>query len=105
MTQIAADRSLHGLAILCRPYDLHRSCDGLRPRAKGGASERALRSSSHRGWCEERTTEMAEMRDPVCSMMVESEDAVSAEHDGKTYYFCSQGCHDSFMAEPEKYAA
>ncbi len=26
------------------------------------------------------------------------------EYQGKTYYFCSNDCHDKFMAEPEKYA-
>ena len=46
---------------------------------------------------------MAEMRDPVCSMMVESEEAVSAEHDGKTYYFCSEACREQFLQDPDRY--
>jgi Cu+-exporting ATPase len=31
--------------------------------------------------------------------------SASAEYEGHTFYFCSQSCHDSFVAEPEKYAA
>jgi putative ABC transport system ATP-binding protein len=36
--------------------------------------------------------------DPVCGMAVERERAVSAEHDGATYYFCSRGCRAEFLA-------
>jgi len=43
--------------------------------------------------------------DPVCRMQVEPERAAAqAEHKGTTYYFCSQGCHKVFIADPEKYA-
>ena len=35
--------------------------------------------------------------DPVCEMAVERERAVSAEHDGETYFFCSRGCRDEFL--------
>ena len=43
--------------------------------------------------------------DPVCHMQVEPERAAArAEHKGTTYYFCSQGCHKAFLANPEKYA-
>jgi Cu+-exporting ATPase len=43
--------------------------------------------------------------DPVCRMQVEPERAAArAEHRGTTYYFCSQGCHKAFIADPEKYA-
>jgi YHS domain-containing protein len=27
------------------------------------------------------------------------------EHDGTTYYFCSDKCHDKFTSAPDKYAA
>ncbi|HEY3212180.1 MAG TPA: heavy metal translocating P-type ATPase [Actinomycetota bacterium] len=48
---------------------------------------------------------MATVRDPVCGMEIDPASAASSEeHEGQTYYFCSQTCHDSFMAEPEKYA-
>ncbi len=42
--------------------------------------------------------------DPVCGMKIdEAKAAAKAKHQGKTYYFCSAGCHKAFTAEPEKY--
>lgn len=42
--------------------------------------------------------------DPVCQMKIKPSDAVaSLEHDGTTYYFCSQDCADSFRESPEDY--
>jgi YHS domain-containing protein len=42
--------------------------------------------------------------DPVCGMEVkEDQAAATAEHDGMKYYFCSQGCHDEFVKNPEQY--
>jgi YHS domain-containing protein len=42
--------------------------------------------------------------DPVCQMRIRPSDAVATiEHDGKTYYFCSQDCADSFGEAPEDY--
>jgi Cu+-exporting ATPase len=37
--------------------------------------------------------------DPVCGMEVDERTALSAEHEGKTYYFCSPGCRDKFLTE------
>jgi Cu+-exporting ATPase len=49
---------------------------------------------------------MATVKDPVCGMEIDpSTAAASEEYEGQTYYFCSKSCHDSFMAEPDKYAA
>jgi Cu+-exporting ATPase len=46
----------------------------------------------------------ARVRDVVCGMEIDPKDAAAQmEYEGKTYYFCSQSCHDKFMAEPEKY--
>ena len=43
--------------------------------------------------------------DPVCGMKIKpSEAAATVEHKGKTYYFCSQACADSFKAAPDDYA-
>jgi YHS domain-containing protein len=51
-----------------------------------------------------RTTEedeMAMVTDPVCGMILDSEEAAAtASHDGTTYFFCSQVCHDAFVANP-----
>lgn len=42
--------------------------------------------------------------DPVCGMRIDADDAVATvEHEGKTYYFCSQACHDAFVADPGAY--
>ena len=46
------------------------------------------------------------MRDPVCGMDVEPQDAAgSHEHDGQTYYFCGRHCLEKFRADPGKFLA
>ena len=43
-------------------------------------------------------------KDPVCGMEIEEEDAVgTAEHGGRTYYFCSNDCLEEFRADPSAY--
>ncbi|HUS55181.1 MAG TPA: YHS domain-containing protein, partial [Thermohalobaculum sp.] len=43
-------------------------------------------------------------RDPVCGMTVDpNAGKPSHEHAGHTYHFCSAGCRDKFVAEPQKY--
>lgn len=47
---------------------------------------------------------MAQVKDPVCGMTIESETAKqTSTYQGKTYYFCSPGCKTSFDRDPEKY--
>jgi Cu+-exporting ATPase len=49
---------------------------------------------------------MAMVTDPVCGMNIDSEEAAAtAEYEGTTYFFCSQTCHDAFVANPSEYAA
>src|SRR5229473_1929712 len=44
--------------------------------------------------------------DPVCGMHVDPQTArATAEHQGQTWYFCSEGCARRFSAEPDKYLA
>jgi uncharacterized protein (TIGR00725 family) len=44
------------------------------------------------------------MRDPVCLMNIGLRDAgAMAVHDGRAYYFCSSGCQERFVANPEQY--
>lgn len=45
--------------------------------------------------------------DPVCKMVVDkkSPPGGTAEHAGKTYYFCAPGCREAFKKEPAKYGA
>lgn len=43
-------------------------------------------------------------KDPVCGMDVDPHTAQhKAEHGGRTYYFCCNGCRTKFAADPEKY--
>jgi YHS domain-containing protein len=37
--------------------------------------------------------------DPVCGMTVDRERALRAEHAGRTYFFCSEGCRSRFEAD------
>jgi Cu+-exporting ATPase len=47
---------------------------------------------------------MAMVTDPVCGMRIDSEDAVAhEEHGGTTYSFCSETCHEAFVADPGSY--
>ena len=42
--------------------------------------------------------------DPVCSMKVDPNiGKPHLNHEGETYHFCMQGCHDKFEADPEFY--
>ena len=45
-------------------------------------------------------------RDPVCGMSVDpTTTAHHADHDGSTFHFCSAGCRDKFIADPDQYLA
>ena len=49
-------------------------------------------------------TSTEQVTDPVCKMKISPADAVdTVEHNGTTYYFCSQDCADSFRESPEDY--
>lgn len=41
--------------------------------------------------------------DPVCGMAVEREGSPHYRMDGSTYFFCSTGCRDEFVADPDKF--
>ncbi len=44
--------------------------------------------------------------DPVCGMQVQTANApASADHDGRTFHFCSDRCQERFMADPHRFAA
>ena len=43
-------------------------------------------------------------QDPVCRMTVdESAATAKTEYQGKIYYFCAEGCKETFEKEPEKF--
>ncbi len=37
-------------------------------------------------------------KDPICGMIVNSDAALRAEYDGRTYYFCGSDCREAFLA-------
>jgi len=42
--------------------------------------------------------------DPVCGMTLKKSEAKATfDYKGTTYYFCSAGCKDAFVKDPEKY--
>jgi xanthine dehydrogenase accessory factor len=50
--------------------------------------------------------ELVEAVDPVCGMTVSIAGArETAEHEGRTYYFCGSGCRSRFVADPARYLA
>jgi uncharacterized membrane protein YraQ (UPF0718 family)/YHS domain-containing protein len=42
--------------------------------------------------------------DPVCGMKVDRSKALTGEHAGRAYYFCSEHCLHAFQSEPNRYA-
>jgi Cu+-exporting ATPase len=42
----------------------------------------------------------AMVKDPICGMTVDKATALSAEHDGGTFYFCSDHCRQKFLSTP-----
>ena len=53
---------------------------------------------------EEAMSENTTVIDPVCGMSIDpASAATSAEHEGRTYYFCSAHCAESFRDDPAKY--
>mgnify|MGYP000941524014 CR=1 FL=1 len=41
--------------------------------------------------------------DPVCGMQVDPNTALTLDHDGTTYHFCSDGCRDRFRHDPASF--
>ena len=46
---------------------------------------------------------IASSRDPVCGMTVPEDAEVQASHREVVYRFCSEGCREKFLADPERY--
>jgi P-type Cu+ transporter len=48
----------------------------------------------------------AAVTDPVCGMQIDpATAAASKEYEGTTHYFCSESCHQRFVATPDQFAA
>ena len=57
-----------------------------------------------RGEGDTRRMHLVEEHDPVCGMTVNpSKAAARVEHQGRTVYFCSEGCAAKFRAAPQEY--
>jgi Cu+-exporting ATPase len=56
------------------------------------------------GYPERNSEEGVMVTDPVCKMQIdESQAAGKSEYQGKTYYFCAEGCKTKFDANPAQY--
>jgi Cu+-exporting ATPase len=100
----AAAMALSSLSVVTNANRLR----AFRPRVPGKDEERqrevAVRVEV--GAEHQQEEAMATVRDPVCGMDIEPEGAAAtAEHEGKTYYFCSQVCYERFIEAPEEYAS
>ncbi|GEP08856.1 heavy metal translocating P-type ATPase [Methylobacterium gnaphalii] len=73
--------------------------------AHGGDNHHAGHDHAHHGHGhEEAPTAAGSVKDPVCGMTVDPHTAkYRAEHGGRPYYFCSNGCRTKFEAEPSRY--
>ncbi len=50
-------------------------------------------------------TNTQSVKDPICGMMVDPQQAAgSFEYEGQTYFFCSAGCLEKFRADPERFS-
>jgi len=59
---------------------------------------------SHNHAMHDHAQHLAGTKDPVCGMDVPPDAGKpSAEHAGTVYHFCSQKCHDKFIADPGRY--
>ena len=47
----------------------------------------------------------AQLKDPVCGMVVTAQSHHHLTHEGRPYYFCSPGCQSKFAADPQAYIA
>jgi Cu+-exporting ATPase len=52
-------------------------------------------------------TSADKVKDPVCGMTVNQDqataDGLTAEVDGKTYFFCSEDCKEQFKQDPQRF--
>jgi xanthine dehydrogenase accessory factor len=93
------------LAILAEVVALQRSADrGAErrplPAAAAGRGDDHRRGEAAAPAPVAATTPIEVALDPVCGMEVAVSDAsIQLERDGERYYFCSEGCRDSFAAE------
>ena len=59
-------------------------------------------STSHRAQHESVAIDHDKAKDPICGMVVPKATALIAERAGRRYYFCSQGCRQTFLAPQQQ---
>jgi P-type Cu+ transporter len=100
----AAAMALSSLSVVTNANRLRTFRPSVLPKAE--ARQREVEVRVEVGTEHEEEQAMATVRDPVCGMDIEpAGPAATAEHQGKTYYFCSQGCYERFIESPEEYAS
>ncbi len=53
--------------------------------------------------CHAAAASKGDAKDPVCGMTVDrATSGHRADHDGKTFHFCSAGCRTKFIADPAR---
>ena len=53
----------------------------------------------------EKPTETVMVKDVVCGMEVDSsKTTITADYEGKKYYFCAEECKEKFLEKPAEYA-
>ena len=99
----AAAMALSSLSVVANANRLR----GYRPRALPSEGTTADRVDVEVHEHEERKEEtMATVKDPVCGMEIDpATAAASEEYEGTTYHFCSETCHQRFVAAPDQFAA
>ena len=61
-------------------------------------------SAAQKDCCAPAAAAKEPIHDPVCGMLIDPVTAGHrAEHDGKTYYFCRDGCKAKFLADPQSF--
>jgi P-type Cu+ transporter len=73
-------------------------------RNPGGHALGDARHHGHAGEAADGAGAEHRVKDPVCGMSVDPHTAKHrAAYKGHPYYFCSAGCRDKFVADPERY--
>ncbi|MGE5540515.1 MAG: heavy metal translocating P-type ATPase [Gemmatimonas sp.] len=79
--------------------------DGVVPTQSAAAAVHSGHAHDHSGHGHGPTDQARDkVKDPVCGMMVDPHTSKHrADHQGRTFHFCSAGCREKFIADPARY--
>jgi Cu+-exporting ATPase len=101
----AAAMALPSLSVVGNANRLRRFTTPPVPAAPAVPADLTVTVETGRQLKEEAETMPHTVTDPVCGMQINPDTAAaSADHNGQTYWFCSTGCNDAFVADPARYA-